>query len=131
MSKQAPAADTSERDAAQIASRHCERCCGSGQVLVYDRRYAGRRIGESEVVVRGEIRPVQVGMVAAAQCVCEMGRWMRGRTEAEMLSRIPDLEAVLAGDSRWLAEDPRERARRLRDEAEAMAGDLAERSVVG
>ncbi len=131
MSKLVLVQDTGERDAAQSRSWHCEHCCGSGQVLVYDRRYAGRRIGESEVVVRGEIRPVQVGMVAAAQCVCEMGRWMRGRTEAEMLARIPDLEAVLAGDSRWLAEDPRERARRLADEAAAMAGDLAERSVAG
>ncbi len=63
-----------ERSAAQDASRDCVHCGGQGLVLI-ERNPPG---------------------TVAAHCVCPMGRWLRGRTQQDMIRRIPDYGDSLA-----------------------------------
>lgn len=95
------------KDEAWAKSRGCPYCAGSGQAVVFDRRYDGRRVMEREVTHRGEVVTRPMPMVVAAHCVCPMGEWMRSKIrDIDVLARIPNLIDVLAGRSRWLAEDP-------------------------
>lgn len=94
------------RDEAQARSRNCEHCSGSGQAIVFDPDYTGRRVVDRQVIRHGEITTKRYAMVVSAHCICPMGRWLRSRTERETMDRIPDLADILAGRSRWLANDP-------------------------
>lgn len=96
----------SDRDQAASQSWGCKRCAGTGLAPVFHPRYTG----DSTVAIPGNdgVTRMIPGRVAA-HCTCPMGRWIRSKTESKMLPRIPDLQAVLDGDSRWLAFDPSER----------------------
>lgn len=100
------AATDQTRDDAQARSRHCEYCSGSGQAVVYDRDFDGRRVVERDVIIRGEIKRSTYAMVVTAHCICAMGRWLRSKTDPDLLRRVPDMTYVLAGTTRWLAADP-------------------------
>lgn len=95
------------KDEAWEQSRSCRFCHGSGQASVFHPHYDGSAVMMFECVDRdGEIRPKPVAVRVVAHCMCPMGRWMRSKTERLLLSRIPDLLDVLAGRSRWVADDP-------------------------
>jgi hypothetical protein len=101
------AATDQTRDDAQAQSRHCEFCSGSGQATIYDRDFDGRRVVEREVIIRGEIKPAYpYAMLITAHCICAMGRWLRSKAEPDVMRRIPDMCDVLAGRTRWTAQDP-------------------------
>jgi hypothetical protein len=94
-------------------SRCCQTCGGDGQVIVYHPGWTGSRVsrlftGEVEVDDDGEVVEVLVptAMEVAAHCVCSLGRWMRERTDRDTRSRIPDVNAIFEGRSRWLLEPP-------------------------
>jgi len=111
-----------DRDTAQAASRGCPHCAGSGQAIVFDRDYDGRHVVERECHVHGEAKVIPYAMTVSAHCVCAMGRWMRGRIrDLDVLARTPDFADVLAGRSRWLAQDP------TRDEDGEYAWDFVRR----
>jgi hypothetical protein len=102
-----------EREAAQAASRGCGHCGGQGHAVVFRPvpRPSCSRCGatlppDHLACPECEPRARPVPRTVAAHCVCPYGRWVRSRTEAEMLRRFPDLAEVLAGRSVWLAEDP-------------------------
>lgn len=98
--------DTAERDEARGKSRGCPHCGGEGLCEVFDPEYDGRRIVRRECLLRGEVKGLLYPMVIAAHCTCEMGRWIRGRSEREIVDRVPDLADVRAGRSRYQAADP-------------------------
>ncbi len=75
-----------ERESAREESRNCEFCAGNGLVTVY--------------------HPTR--QVTAAHCRCAIGAWMRARTEPRLQARIPWVEDICSGRSRWLLEDPNE-----------------------
>lgn len=85
--------DVSTREGAELASKCCDRCGGTGVVSVFRRP------------------PVPEGTPSsvAAHCVCALGRWMRRTWEREpgVLKRIPDLDAVLVNRIPWTTEPPR------------------------
>ncbi len=125
-----------DRETATAASRDCPHCGGHGLVTLYDRRYDGRRVAELPCVVRGEVVKRPFPMTVMGHCGCPLGRWMRGEVDTDVRARVPDLEAVLSGGTRWVLEDPtRGEDVQLppgdwRAIAAAMAGDLAVRSVM-
>ncbi|CEF48291.1 unnamed protein product [uncultured bacterium] len=93
-----PPSPEADRDAAAAASRDCPYCSGAGLCTIYHRDYDGNptiTVGEKDAVAR-----------YAAHCVCDLGRWMRGHTEPEMLKRIPDLRRTLDGAVPWTWRDP-------------------------
>lgn len=101
------AATDQSKSEAEARSRGCPYCSGSGQAVVFRRRYDGRRVQDLEVVHRGEVVTRPMPMAVAAHCICPMGEWMRSKIrDLDILSRVPDLSDVLAGRLRWLAEDP-------------------------
>jgi hypothetical protein len=94
-------------NAAAAASHDCPRCDGSGQVDVFYKDYDGRRIVRRLCrLPNGKEQVIPFNMLATAQCVCAMGRFLRGKTPPELLPRIPDLVEVLEGKTPWLPEDP-------------------------
>lgn len=95
------------KEQAQALSRDCPHCSGNGQLMVFWPGYRGLRVEDRECLTRGgEVITRPWPMIVAAHCICLMGRWMRAKTEPELLPRIPDLADILAGRSRWLARDP-------------------------
>lgn len=100
------AATDQTRDEAQSRSRNCVHCSGSGQATVYDPGFDGRRVVDRDVVIRGEIKRSSYAMVVAAHCICPMGEWMRSKADRDTIHRIPALLEVLAGRTRWTAQDP-------------------------
>lgn len=94
------------KDEAESRSRGCPYCAGSGQATLFAADFDGRRVVEREAVVRGEVKWVRTATIAVAHCACPMGRWMRSKSGRDILPRIPDLNDVLAGRTRWLAHDP-------------------------
>ena len=94
------------RDEAERLSRGCVHCGGCGQTMVFHPAYRGVRVEDRECEVRGEIVMRPTAMVVAAHCICPAGRWMRAKTDRDLLPRIPDMMLILAGQSRWLALDP-------------------------
>lgn len=91
------------RDAAWSKSKDCEHCQGSGMVQVFHPEYTGHPVIAFEDHDRGVIR---VAGRAAAHCICDYGRWMRERTDQEMLKRVPDFQRCLDGESLYAAYDP-------------------------
>lgn len=94
---------------ARRESRHCATCGGTGLVVVFHPRWRGLRVdrvwcGELDDEGKQVLEPV--ALEVAAHCVCSLGRWMRERTEQETRDRIPDVEAIFDGRSRWLLEAP-------------------------
>ena len=100
------AATDQTRDEAWLQSRNCPHCSGSGQAIVFDPKYDGRRVVERECLVRGEVKVMLFAMTIVGHCLCPMGRWMRSKSDRESLLRTPDLLDTLAGRSRWQAQDP-------------------------
>jgi hypothetical protein len=94
----------SDRDQAFEASKTCPRCSGSGQIAVFDRHYDGLQVIIWTDLEGKERR--RAGRVVA-HCECAMGRWMRSKIrDLDVLAKTPDFIEILAGRSRWLAEDP-------------------------
>lgn len=101
------AATTAERDQAQRESRGCRHCRGGGLAVVFHRDYDGRGWVEIDAMDRdGEVRPRAIAARVAAHCVCPMGRFMRRNNDDETNARIPSLQDIFDGRSRWLADDP-------------------------
>lgn len=99
------AAKDAERERVRLESRGCRHCEGAGMTMVFHPEYAGSTVLYIEDHDRGLI-PV-AGRVAA-HCVCSYGRWMREKTEPEMLPRIPDLQRCIDGESFYVVDDPTE-----------------------
>lgn len=100
-------ATNAERDAAKRQSWGCVHCGGEGMAMVFHPRYAGSRtILEDRENGRGEVLPMPAAAVVAAHCVCPMGQFMRARVDEESLRRIPRLQDVFDGRSRYRADDP-------------------------
>jgi hypothetical protein len=90
------------RDAAEAASRGCERCGGGGLAVVYHRRSTMRDLARDD---RGRIIPPTV----SAYCVCPAGRWIEANhreRSPDTRKRFPDLADVLAGRGSWLEHEP-------------------------
>lgn len=101
--------DTRDREAAAFESRNCQHCDGNGLVSVYHPEYQGNLSPVNHRASRimdedGEVRVVQEPFVAivAAHCCCTLGRWMRERVEEHIQRRVPRVEDILAGRSKWL-----------------------------
>ena len=75
------------RDAAELASRDCPHCGGSGWARL--------------------ARPARRGPVVTGRthCLCPAGEWLRMRAAKDDLERMPDLALVLEGRSPWKLED--------------------------
>lgn len=98
-------------------SRNCQTCGGDGLVIVFHPRWAGVRVAS---IFSGEVEQAEAAdgtveyrhvheataMEVAAHCVCALGRWMRQRVDEDVRGRIPDVEAIVDGRSRWLLEPP-------------------------
>lgn len=85
--------DLTSREGAEIASKSCDRCGGTGLVTVWRRLPVPERCPET----------------TAAHCVCALGRWMHRYWEAKdsaTARRFVDFDRVLNGRSAWLAEQP-------------------------
>src|SRR5262245_40243070 len=101
--RQQPVVVATDRTAAEAASIDCPHCGGSGQAMIYHPDYTGEpRI--DVVLDSGEVRNIHAKLVA--HCVCPLGRWMRAHVSDEIRRRVPDLEAVFNGESRWDTVDP-------------------------
>ncbi len=88
----------------EALSRDCEFCSGSGHATIYSVDYTGEPV-EQRADRTGQLKPTP--MVLAAHCVCPMGRWMRGKTSADLQRRILDLQDVLSGKATgWTTDDP-------------------------
>lgn len=98
-------------------SKNCQTCGGDGLAIVFHPRWAGCRVGEmfrgeiEEIPTEGggkEYRHVQepTAFEVAAHCICALGRWMRARLDEDLRARVPDVEAIFDGRSRWLLEPP-------------------------
>ena len=100
------AAQDQSRDEARAKSRGCPYCSGEGTCQVFDPGFDGRRVVLRDVAMRGELKRAMYAMVIGAHCICPMGEWVRSKSERDILDRIPDLADVLAGRSRYQAQDP-------------------------
>lgn len=89
------------RDGVERASYGCPHCGGYGLVLIYHAGYKGRPV-ETDADKRQFIAR------AVAHCQCQIGQWIRERVDDELQRRIPRVEDILAGRSRWLLHDPSE-----------------------
>jgi hypothetical protein len=93
---------SAERDQAFQASLDCPYCGGQGMISVYHPAFTGSSVGMTK---DGRQYPAAV----AAHCRCELGVWIRGRNPPEIQSRIPWVQDILLGSSRWLLIAPGER----------------------
>ena len=85
----------------------CDFCNSSGLVTVYHRFYEGSQLVTWEHTGRdGEVKMIRSAGTVSAHCSCGLGQWMRGKTAAELLPRIPDLADVLAGRTNYQLDDP-------------------------
>jgi len=94
-------ANTSERDAAAQASQDCPFCQGHGLTTVYHPTFTGDALG---VTKDGRRYPAVMG----AHCRCDLGIWMRDHNPPEIQRRIPWVQDILLGRSRWLLIAPGE-----------------------
>ena len=86
----------------QHENRTCPHCDGNGLVIVFHPAWDGDRVG---VTSAGRPFPAEV----AAHCLCPVGRWIRERVEFEEQRRIPRVEDIVAGRSKWLMKPPSRR----------------------
>lgn len=82
-------------------SRECQLCGGNGITTAYAPQYTGNPIAIDRDGNRFTAR-------VSAHCRCTYGRWMRDRVDAETQAKIPTVEDILTGRSRWLLDDPTE-----------------------
>lgn len=92
---------TSERDVAAQASRGCPDCNGNGLVTVFHPLWRGHAI---EVTRDGR----RYAAIGAAHCSCPLGVWTRDHVPPEIQARIPRVEDIREGRSKWLLEPPGE-----------------------
>ena len=89
----------------------CDWCKSTGFVTVYHRAYRGICPVWVEWVDRaGEVHLRREPGTIAAHCSCNLGDWMRVRTEPAVVARIPTMGDVIMGRTpyqleRWDAED--------------------------
>ncbi len=93
----------------QHENRTCPHCDGNGRVIVFHPAWDGDRVGKTSAG-----RPFSAEI--AAHCLCPVGRWIRERVEFEEQRRIPRVEDIVTGRSKWLMKPP---ARRDHDEPPA------------
>jgi len=100
-SKPTRSADTSEHDLVALESRECSYCGGCGMVSVYAPQHDGTGLYR-----RGDDTPFPT--VVGAHCCCNLGRWMRDRNKLDIRQRVPWIQDILNGKSRWMLENPTE-----------------------
>lgn len=91
--------DQRERSEVERLSRDCPFCEGNGMVPVYHPRFAADSIGTA---TDGRRYPTTI----AAHCRCDIGNWIRERVPPELQARIPRIEDICLGRSRWLLIPP-------------------------
>lgn len=91
--------DQRERSAVERLSRDCPFCEGNGMVTVYHPRFAADSIGNAQDGRR-------YATTSAAHCRCDAGNWIRERVPPELQARIPRVEDICKGRSRWLLIPP-------------------------
>ncbi len=111
-SKPAKSADTSEHDLVAMESRDCPFCGGCGMASVYAPQHDGTGLYR-----RGDETPFPT--VVGAHCCCSLGRWMRDRNKQDIRQRVPSVQDVLDGKSRWTLEDPTEEGEKRERRARA------------
>jgi hypothetical protein len=100
MKSAGPAAQMSvSREAAQAASRDCPFCEGEGMIPVYHPAFTGASVG-----ITKDGQPYVAS--TTAHCRCELGIWIRDRNLPEIQARIPWVEDICRGRSKWLLESP-------------------------
>jgi hypothetical protein len=106
---QSPArsADTAEHDLAALESQDCPYCEGTGMVPVYAPQHDGTGLCR-------QWDETPFATVVGAHCCCSLGRWTRDRNKPDVRQRIPSIQDILDGRSRWMLEDPTENAVPLR-----------------
>ena len=77
---------------ARDASQDCPYCQGTGWVRLVRRRKPG-----PDQPIAATARPPH----SSVHCLCPLGEWLRCRTPPDLLGRMPDLAAVLAGRAQW------------------------------
>ena len=87
--------DQRERSEVERASRDCPFCEGHGMVTVYHPRFGSDSPDQSQEARR---YPTAI----AAHCRCAAGKWIRERVPPEIQARIPRVEDICLGRSRWL-----------------------------
>lgn len=89
----------SELKRLQYESRNCPHCAGNGLAIVFHPAHSGDRVGKTSTG-----RPFAAEV--AAHCLCPVGQWYRERVDVEEQRRIPRVEDILAGRSKWLMKPP-------------------------
>ena len=86
-----PPASLGEARAREV-SQDCPYCSGSGWVGLVRRRKPGpdQPMSAATRAPRSQVH-----------CLCPIGEWMRCRTPLDLIGRMPDLAAVLAGRAQW------------------------------
>ncbi len=98
-----------ELEQARRESRYCRLCGGCGQAIVFHPMWDGSRVVDvprGELDAEGNEISIPTAMEVAAHCRCALGRWIRARTDRDMIARIPDVSEILAGVSLWLLDPP-------------------------
>jgi hypothetical protein len=98
-SKAAYCNDQRQRSEVERLSRDCPFCEGNGMVTVYHPRFAADSVGNSQDGRR-------YATAIAAHCRCDAGNWIRERVPPELQARIPRVEDICLGRSRWLLIPP-------------------------
>jgi hypothetical protein len=98
----------SDKAQAEAASRSCKHCGGSGQAMIYHPLYDGN---PTRKAIRDDGTWTQTAARVVAHCVCPMGRWLRERTDKDVIKRIPDFQLAIdgklfSGGHCWLSYDP-------------------------
>jgi hypothetical protein len=97
----------SELSRLEMECRGCKHCGGNGLVVVFHPKWSGGRIGmRQELNAAGEWADASFPAEVAAHCSCAVGRWHRDRTDPKTQRRIPWVEDIERGRSRWLLDPP-------------------------
>lgn len=97
--------EDSKRLVAENASKNCRLCRGTGFVSIYHRLYTGNQV---ITIPNQDRKPTVLAGVIVSHCAepCEYGQWIRGRVDAALLERIPDLREVLNRRTDYSVDDP-------------------------
>ncbi len=87
--------DQRDRSEVERVSRDCPFCEGNGMVTVYHPTFTDDPVGQA---ADGRRYPTAI----AAHCRCDAGNWIRERVPPELQARIPRVEDICLGRSRWL-----------------------------
>lgn len=99
--KSAKSADTAEHDLAVLESKDCPQCGGNGMVPVYAPQHNGTGLCR-------QFDETPFATVVGAHCRCNLGQWIRSRNKRDIWERVPKVQDILDGRSRWMLEDPTE-----------------------